>query len=232
MLLTGLNILSKDDTLLVLEKPAGVSIFEGEQTVADLLIAQVPEQKILREELRYGIVHRLDKDTSGILLVARTAKTFQFFKEQFKERKVEKIYTCLVVGEIKQNKGSITTLLGRSPNDRRKQKVYAPTDPTAKGKREAVTEYRVLERFKDYTLLEVTPKTGRKHQIRVHIASIGHPIAGDKLYGFKGQAEPEGLNRHFLHASSLTIPMPDGSIKEFNSELPEDLNRVLKQLQS
>ncbi len=221
-----LKILSKNDIVLLLEKPADLSVSD----IPDLLLKQVPQQKELGEEMRYGIVHRLDKDTSGILLVARTQKAFRFFQERFKLRKVEKTYICLVVGRVKQEKGSITALLGRAPSDRRKQKVFLPTDPEAKGKREAVTAYRVLQRFKDYTLLEVKPKTGRKHQIRVHMASIGHPLAGDKLYGFKGQQSPEGLNRHFLHASSLKIPMPDGSIKEFNSELPKDLKEILKKL--
>ncbi len=221
-----LKILSKNDIVLLLEKPAALSVSD----IPDLLLKQVPQQKELGEEMRYGIVHRLDKDTSGILLVARTPESFRFFQEQFKQRKVEKTYICLVIGKVKQEKGSITALLGRAPSDRRKQKVFLPTDPDAKGKREAETTYRVLQRFEDYTLLEVKPKTGRKHQIRVHMASIGHPLAGDKLYGFKGQQSPEGLNRHFLHASSLKIPMPDGSIKEFNSELPEGLKKILKKL--
>ena len=221
-----LKILSKNDIVLVLEKPANLSVSD----IPALLLKQVPEQKELGEEMRYGIVHRLDKDTSGLLLVARTPEAFRFFQEQFKERRVEKTYICLVVGKIAQENGNITTLLGRAPSDRRKQKVFLPTDPEAEGKREAETHYKVLKRFEDYTLLEIHPKTGRKHQIRVHLASIGNPLAGDKLYGFKGQQTPEGLNRHFLHASSLKIPMSDGSIEEFTSELPEDLKEILKKL--
>ena len=221
-----LKILSKNDILLVLEKPANLSVSD----IPNLLIKQIPEQRELGEEMRYGIVHRLDKDTSGILLVAKTPEAFKFFQEQFKLRTVKKTYTCLVVGKIKQEKGSITTLLGRAPSDRRKQKTFLPGDPEAKGKREAETTYRVIQRFEDYTLLKVTPKTGRKHQIRVHLASMGHPLAGDKLYGFKGQPTPEGLNRHFLHASSLRIPLPNGTIQEFTSELPKDLNEILNTL--
>ena len=221
-----LKILSKNDIVLVLDKPAALSVSD----ISDLLINQIPEQKELGEEMRYGIVHRLDKDTSGLLLVAKTPESFKFFQKQFKQRKVEKTYICLVVGKVKQEEGSITTLLGRAPSDRRKQKVFLPADPKAKGKREAETAYRVLQRFEDYTLLEVKPKTGRKHQIRVHLASIGHPLAGDKMYGFKGQPTPEGLNRHFLHASSLRIPFPNDTIEEFTSELPKDLNEILKKL--
>jgi len=221
-----LKILSKNDIVLLLEKPAALSVSE----IPDLLLKQEPKQKELGEEMRYGIVHRLDKDTSGILLIAQTPESFRFFQEQFKQRKVEKTYICLVVGNVKEKEGSIKTLLGRAPSDRRKQKVFLPTDPAAQGKREAETMYHVIQRFKDYTFLEVKPKTGRKHQIRVHMASIGHPLAGDKLYGFKGQAQPEGLTRHFLHASSLRIPMPDGTTKEFNSELPKDLKEIVNKL--
>ena len=95
-----------------------------------------------------------------------------------------------------------------------------------------MTEYKVLERFDNYTLVEAIPKTGRKHQIRTHFSYLGHPIAGDKLYGFKNQPTPEGLNRHFLHASQLRIKLPDGEIKEFKSELPEDLKNVITLLKS
>ena len=114
--------------------------------------------------------------------------------------------------------------------ERKKQKVYLPQEPDSKGKREAITEYRILEEFQDYTLVEVWPKTGRKHQIRCHFSYLGHPIAGDKRYGFKNQPCPKGLSRHFLHASYLNIKLPDGENKEFFSPLPKDLKDVLKEL--
>jgi 23S rRNA pseudouridine1911/1915/1917 synthase len=199
-----MKVIYEDGDLLVVDKPAGVN--------AD----DIPKR-----------VHRLDKDTSGVLLIAKNDKALEFFQKQFKERKVEKKYLALVVGEIKEKWGAIETLIGRSPKDRRKQRVYLPHDPEAKGKREAVTEYRVLKKFKNYTLVEVIPKTGRKHQIRAHFAYLGHPIAGDKLYGFKNQPCPKGLNRQFLHASYLKIRFPDGKTKEFESELPEDLKSVI-----
>lgn len=209
-----LKIIYEDDKLLVVDKPAGIDI-EGIKNA-------LPEGSFP--------AHRLDKDTSGVLLVAKNVETLDFLQKQFQERKVEKKYVCLVEGNIPENEGTIQTLVGRSKGDKRKQKVYFAGEPGSEGKREAVSSYRVLQRFKKYTLLEVTPKTGRKHQIRAHLASIGHPIAGDKLYAFKGQIVPQGLKRQFLHATFLKIGMRDGSKKEFTSELPEDLNSVLQKI--
>ncbi|MBI1971408.1 MAG: RluA family pseudouridine synthase [Candidatus Wildermuthbacteria bacterium] len=211
-----LKILYEDDTLLVIEKPAGIDVEEI--------------KRFLPKDATPA--HRLDKDTSGILLVAKTKETLDFFHKQFKERKVEKKYVCLVEGSVKENEGKIETLLGRSPADKRKQKVFLAGQPLSAGKREAVSEYRVLERYKGYTLLEVRPRTGRKHQIRTHLAYLGHPVAGDKLYRFKNQKIPAGLNRQFLHASRLKLQMPDGNIKEFESKLPGDLNLCLQQLKN
>lgn len=214
--LTGLKIIYEDDTLLVVDKPAGIDI-EG---VKNALPAS------------FLPAHRLDKDTSGVLLVAKNQETLDFLQKQFQERTVEKKYVCLVEGNIKADEGAIATLIGRAKGDKRKQKVYLAGEPGAEGKREAVSSYCVLERFSAYTLIEVTPKTGRKHQIRTHLAYVGHPIAGDKLYAFKDQLVPEGLKRQFLHASFLRIAIPDGTEKEFQSELPEDLKNVLVGLKS
>jgi len=224
-----LKILSQNDRLLVVDKPAGIPVWsEGmqhEESIADLLLGQFPELEKLGEERRYGIVHRLDKDTSGVLLVAKTKDSFDFFQKQFQSRQVEKRYICLVAGTLKEENGVIHTLLARSPADRRKQRTY-PLEQQREGLREAVTEWKVLKRFEEYTLLEVTPKTGRKHQIRVHMASLGNPIAGDKLYGFKDQQIPQGLSRQFLHARYLKI-----NGEEFTAELPQDLQQVLDTLQ-
>ena len=227
-----LKIIYEDDRLIVVDKPAGITVWrEGmsqEETIASLLVGQFPELESLGEERRYGLAHRLDKDTSGILLVAKTKEAFDQLQEQFAARKVEKRYICLVEGTLKEEQRLIHTLLGRSSADRRKQRAYPldgrPLDK-ARGLREAITEWKTLKRFAQYTLLEVTPKTGRKHQIRAHMASLGRPVAGDKLYGFKNQRVPEGLNRHFLHASFLKI---EG--KEFASPLPQDLQTVLEKL--
>ena len=205
------KIFYEDDNLLVIDKPTGV--------VAD----DIPRR-----------VHRLDKDTSGILLVTKNDKALEFLQKQFKERKVEKKYLALVVGNLKNKEGvgdeTIETLIGRSPGDRRKQKAYLAGEPDAQGKREAVTHYKVLQRFENYDLVEAELLTGRKHQIRTHFAYLGHPIAGDKLYGFKGQMCPKSLKRQFLHASYLRIKLPDGQIKEFKSELPKDLKLCLQNL--
>lgn len=202
-----LKIIYEDENVLVIDKPAGIN--------AD----DIPRR-----------VHRLDKDTSGVLLVAKNDKALDFLQKQFKEKKVKKKYLALVVGHLKTNRGVIETLLGRSAADKRKQKVYLPGEPKSEGKRKAVTKYKVLERFKNFDLVEVEPKTGRKHQIRSHFAYLGHPIAGDKLYGFKRQICPKGLKRQFLHASYLKIKLLNGKTKEFNSELAEDLKSCLQNL--
>lgn len=225
-----LNIIYEDDMLLVVDKPPGIAV----STMADLLLGQYPELEQLGDRLRYGIIHRLDKDTSGLLLVAKTKEAFTFFQRQFKERKVQKQYICLVKGILKEDEGVIDAKLTRSPNDRRKQKAFASGEAGEDRAREARTKYRVVERFPAYTLLEMTPETGRKHQIRAHLAFLHHPIAGDKLYGFKGQTAPVGLNRQFLHASQIAIPIPPTgrTTKEFRSLLPKDLQNVLDNLRT
>jgi len=196
--------LYEDENVLVIDKPAGVNSDDFKKRV-----------------------HRLDKDTSGVLLIAKNDRVLDFLQEQFKNRKVRKKYLALVIGNLKNNEGEIETLIGRSPGDRRKQKVYLPHEPGSQGKRIAVTKYKVLQRFKDYDLIEVKPLSGRKHQIRTHFAYLGHPIAGDKLYGFKNQPCPKELKRQFLHATYLKIQLPSNQVKEFKSGLPKELKRVL-----
>lgn len=234
------KIIYENDHLMVVDKPAGIIVFPEnkvkEKTLIDLLVEKYPKLKEVKNSPRYGIVHRLDKDTSGILLVAKNHKAFEFLQEQFKTEKVEKKYLALVVGNLENSEGKIETLLGREPKQRKKQRVYLPLGPEAmkNGLRLATTEYKILKRYRDdknkFTLVEVKPKTGRKHQIRAHFAYIGFPIAGDKLYGFKRQPTPKGLNRHFLHASFLKIKLTNGQEREFKSDLPEDLKTVIKNL--
>lgn len=218
-----LKILYENDTMLVVDKPAGISVMsegkEKEESIADYLLEQFPKTQNIE---RSGIAHRLDKDTSGILLVAKNEESLHELQKLFLERKVQKTYICLVIGNVVNN-GVIKSPLSRSPQDRRKQKALSPLEPKGQNARDAITEYEVIEKFDDYTLLKVSPKTGRKHQIRVHLASINHPLAGDALYGFKNQAVPKGLTRQFLHASSLKI-----NNEEYHSELPEDLKNVLE----
>jgi 23S rRNA pseudouridine1911/1915/1917 synthase len=222
------KIIYEDQDVMVVDKPAGVVVFpEGQttkDTLIDALLEQYPDLKSVGEAPRYGVVHRLDKDTSGVLLVAKSAEGLIFLQKQFKNREVEKKYLALATGVIKDDFGAIKTFIGRSPGDPRKQVVLED------GEREAITEYRVLQRFTNYTLLEVNMKTGRKHQIRCHLAYIHHPIAGDALYGFKDSPKPEGLARQFLHASYIKIHLPSGKVQEFNSELPEDLKNILNKL--
>jgi len=203
-----MKVIFENEDLKVVDKPAGVDV----------------ENIPLR-------VHRLDKDTSGVFLIAKNEKALKFFQKQFKERKVKKKYIALVVGHLSQTKGVIESFLGRSPKDRRKQKVFLPLEPRSEGKREAITFFKVLKRFKNYDLIEVEPKTGRKHQIRVHLAFLKHPIAGDKLYGFKNQPSPPGLKRQFLHSFYIKIALPSGEEKVFKSSLPQDLKNVLDNLE-
>jgi|SRR3989344_1602330 len=229
------KIIYEDSDLLVVEKTAGIVVFPEGQTVnntlIDSLLEKYPELKNVGESPRYGVIHRLDKDTSGILLVAKTNEVLIFFQKCFKNREVEKRYITLVIGMVKDDSGIIETLIARSPMDPRKQKAYGKDEKAPESAREAITHYKVLERFDRYTLLEVEIKTGRKHQIRCHMAYIHHPVAGDKIYGFKDSPMPEGLKRQFLHASYLKVKVQDGKIKEFHSDLPEDLNEVLNELQ-
>ncbi|MCX6719791.1 MAG: RNA pseudouridine synthase, partial [Candidatus Staskawiczbacteria bacterium] len=213
-----IKIIYEDKDVLVVDKPAGLIVFpEGESvrlfhssekavitTVIDLLVEKYPELKSVGEAPRYGIVHRLDKDTSGVLLVAKSEEGLIFLHKQFKNREVEKKYVCLVEGVMENDFGTIKTLIARAKGDPRKQRAYSPVN-APKSAREAITEYKVLERFKDYTLLEVQIKTGRRHQIRCHFSYLKHPIAGDKLYTFKNSKTPEGLTRQFLHAQYLKI---------------------------
>jgi 23S rRNA pseudouridine1911/1915/1917 synthase len=238
-----IKIIYEDKDVLVLDKPAGVVVFhevknDGERslTMADYLIEKYPELKLAGEAPRYGIVHRLDKDTSGILLVAKTQEALIFLQKKFINRDVEKKYIALVCGNVKDDFGEIKTLIGRAKNNPRKQKVYVAGEIGSEGKREAVTHYKVIERYSGYTLVDVKIETGRRHQIRCHFAHIHHPIVGDKLYGYKDSPAPQNLTRQFLHAGYLKIQLPacagrpSGEIKEFRSELPDDLKQILNNL--
>ena len=244
-----IRIIYEDKDVLVVDKPAGVVVFpegetlkSGEKTLIDYLIEKYPEAKKAGEQPRYGIAHRLDKDTSGILLVAKNNEALIFLQKQFKNREVEKKYICLVEGKVKENENEIKTLIARSQKDGRKQKVYLGNTTHPKSAREAITYYKVLERFpaqggsargeKDsYTLLEANITTGRRHQIRCHFSYLKHPVAGDRLYCFKNSKIPKGLTRQFLHAQKLKIQLPNGKIENFISELPEELKKIINNLE-
>ena len=226
----NLSIIYQDNDIVVVNKPAGMAVHKGVaekgETLADWLIEKFPEMKKVGDEpeFRPGIVHRLDKDTSGVLVAARNQKSFEFLKNQFQKREVVKKYLALVEGVLKNDNGTIDLPIGRSASDFRKKLA----SDNAKGElREAVTEYKVLEKFPNYTLVEAYPKTGRTHQIRVHFKAIGHPIVCDSLYGGKRMTCPFGLARHFLHANFLEFVSLSGVKLKLEADLPEDLEKVL-----
>jgi len=224
------SIIYQDNDIIVVNKPAGIAVHKGVaekgETLTDWLIEKFPEMKKVGDdpEFRPGIVHRLDKDTSGVLVAARNQKSFEFLKNQFQKREVVKKYLALVEGFLKNNNSVIALPIGRSASDFRKKLA----SDSAKGElREAVTEYKVLERFPNHALVEAYPKTGRTHQIRVHFKAIGHPIVCDSLYGGKRMTCPFGLARHFLHANFLEFVSPSGARLKLEADLPEDLAEVL-----
>ncbi|MEX0649661.1 MAG: RluA family pseudouridine synthase [Candidatus Andersenbacteria bacterium] len=218
-----LPIIHEDKDIVVINKPAGVTVHPGQgvagNTVADWFTNRYPGVNVGDKE-RPGIVHRLDQDTSGVLLLAKTPEAFERLKEQFKHHRVRKEYLALVFGVPGEPKGRITRPLARSKRNPLRRTV----DPEGKP---AVTEWTVEEKLSGYTLLRVFPLTGRTHQIRVHLHFLGFPIIGDKFYVFKRKRPPRGVNRHLLHAEKLTFITPAGKRKTFTAPLPEDFVRVL-----
>lgn len=236
-----LNIVWQSNHVIIIDKPAGFPThpndFSDRGTLANALMARFPGlSEVGDDPLRPGIVHRLDTDTSGLLIVARTQEAFRHLRALFDERKVKKTYLALVLGEISK-KGEISTPIAHHPRNPRKMVAVSP-ETQKKGAfrsklREAKTLYEPVERFEGYTLLEVRTLTGRMHQVRTHLSSIGHPLAGDRLYQLPGERQLDRLNldRHFLHASKLTLSLlPDNNLKSFESELPEELSSSLERL--
>lgn len=226
-----LNIIYENDDLVVLDKPAGIIVhplkLDQNDTLVNALIARYPEiENVGDDPLRPGIVHRLDKDTSGLIIVVKNNQIFEYFKKQFQNRKIEKRYLALVVGRIKDEKGIITKSISLSRKSHNKRSALLDSKS-----KKAITRYKVIKRFKDYTLIEAKPETGRTHQIRVHLASIGHPIAGDKQYKFKRRPCPKNLSRQFLHAYYLKFQLLNGKIIKLKSELSQDLEEVIRTLQ-
>jgi len=191
--------------------------------VVNAVLAHVPNLAVGGEQ-RPGIVHRLDKDTSGVILVAKNDAALRDLQAQFKARTVEKVYLALVEGELPTAHGRIEAPIGRDPRHRQRMAVV-----TEQKGRPAVTDFRVRERFSDYTLIEAHPRTGRTHQIRIHLASIGHPVVGDPLYGRKHSRLH--CPRQFLHALKIGVRLPgSGMWAEFTAPLPADLEEVLERL--
>jgi 23S rRNA pseudouridine1911/1915/1917 synthase len=219
-----LNILYEDDDLLVVDKPAGLTVHPApghpSHTLVNALLSHFPHLADIGDSLRPGIVHRLDRDTSGVMLVAKNSLAQADLAEQFKSHSVAKAYLVLVKGRLTPENGVIEAPIGRDPRNRKRMAVVA-------GGREARTEYRVVKYIGDYTLLEVMPETGRTHQIRVHLSAIGFPVVGDKVYGVKSPY----LSRQFIHACRLGFKLPStGEYVEFKSELPPDLTQALRDI--
>jgi|SRR5680860_122277 len=229
-------ILYEDQNVIVLDKPAGVLSQEATSSkspcLTDFLLNYCPEIKNVGEsENRCGIVHRLDKDTSGVIIVAKNEESFLFLKKQFQERGVQKMYTALVYGKMKEKEGNIDLKIGRSRSKPNMQTVIDSERKMEIKSRDALTFYKVKEIFPNYTLLEVFPKTGRMHQIRVHLKAIGYPIVGDQKYFFKKYADKKILlERQFLHASELRIKLPNGKLTVFKSELANDLQKFMNKI--
>ena len=227
----------EDENILAINKPSGVLVHAaasgvGGKTVADWVLAKYPGMKNVGEPMRSprgdivprpGIVHRLDKDTSGILVLAKNQETFELLKKLFTERRIEKEYRAIVHGALKEKEGVIDLPIARSAKDFRRKSVH----PRARGrKREAITRYRVLVGGKDFSYLSVFPKTGRTHQIRVHLQALQHPIVCDPIYAGK-RICPSEVGRLGLHAYALTIPMK-GSIIRLEAPIPDAFVRFSK----
>lgn len=230
-----LDIHYEDDDLVVLNKPAGMVVHPGaghpSGTLVNALLAHCPDLPGIGDTKRPGIVHRLDKDTSGLIVVAKNDLALRYLQAQFKEREVSKRYIALVDGQIQPSTALIDAPIGRNPAQRKLMTVLSPDSPRARSMkaREAQTRYRTLEYYDDFSLVECAPITGRTHQIRVHLAYIGHPIVGDKVYGRRKQRL--FLSRHFLHAAELSFKRPVDSVTlTFTANLPEELQTLLDSL--
>jgi 23S rRNA pseudouridine1911/1915/1917 synthase len=222
-----LDVVYEDADLAAINKPAGMVVHPAaghtSGTLVNALLARWPQVAQVGGKDRAGIVHRLDKDTSGVLLIAKTEPVRLNLMAQFAARTVEKRYLALVEGIPSTPTGEIDAPIARDPNQRKQMAVV-------RGGRPAVSFYRILRTFEGLTLLEVLPKTGRTHQIRVHLAFIGHPIVGDSVYGRRKQRLK--LDRHFLHAESLSLLSPGtGQPLAVSAPMPPDLQAILDQLE-
>ncbi len=224
-----LDIIYEDPDLIVVNKPAGMVVHpaagHSSGTLVNAALAHAPEMEGIGGELRPGVVHRLDKDTSGLILLAKNDRAQHWLQDQFRDRDVKKTYIALVDGHPPTPQGRIDAPIGRDPIHRKKMAIVTPE----KG-RAAVTEYKTLANYSEHTLLELHPQTGRTHQIRLHLAFLGTPIVGDTVYGHRHPTVP--LNRHFLHAARLTFTLPEtGKPIHLEAPLPPELEQVLNTLE-
>jgi 23S rRNA pseudouridine1911/1915/1917 synthase len=232
-----LTILYEDPSIIVIDKPPGMVVHPAygnpSGTLVNALLYHCEDLAGINGVLRPGIVHRLDKDTSGVMVVAKDDGAFHDLIKQFKNRTVKKVYSAIVYGRMSQDEGLIDSAVGRHPTERKRMSTR-----TKRG-REAITRWKKLEEFDGCTLLEIFPQTGRTHQIRVHLSSVGHPVLGDPLYGRKGKLgaihDPvlnecaRRMNRQALHAQRLEFTHPrTGERVQFVSPIPQDMKELLE----
>lgn len=224
----SLSIIYQDEDILVIDKPPGLVVHPGpghpSHTVVNAILDYCPELVRSTDLIRPGIVHRLDKDTSGLMVIAKNDSVRKFLSDQFRSRTVKRGYLVLVRGWLSPKEGMIEAPIGRDPHNRQRMAVVAM------GK-EASTKYQVREYLGDYTLIEAFPITGRTHQIRLHFAAIGFPVVGDLVYGakFRHDLSAFWVKRHFVHAYLLSFQLPYGKgYREFKSPLPMDLRQALQ----
>jgi 23S rRNA pseudouridine1911/1915/1917 synthase len=225
-----LDILFENDDLVVVNKPAGMVVHpaagHASGTLVNAMLGYDPDIEGIGGEERPGVVHRLDKETSGLILLAKNERAHRWLQDQFRLRKVEKTYLALVDGKPPTPTGRVETYIGRDPSHRKRMANV----PESRG-REAISEYQTVESFRNQTLLEFHPFTGRTHQIRLHCAFLGCPIVGDEVYGRKKLSVE--IERHFLHAYRLKIILPgEKETRSFEAPLPEELARVLDKVRS
>jgi len=223
-----LDIVFEDEDILIVNKPKGILVHptgkDMKGTLANGLLYYNKSIANVGEALRPGIVHRLDRDTSGILIIAKNQKSYNELIKQFKAREVKREYIALVHGQLSIKEATINAPIGRDPSNRTKMTVIYENS------KEAITDYRVLEEFRNYSLLELSLQTGRTHQIRVHMAHLGHPVVGDRVYSNK--SDEFNLNSQLLHAKKIGFLHPRSkNYLEFEANLPKDFARIVNILE-
>jgi len=224
------EVIFEDESVLFVNKPAGLlthAVQDGDTSLTDWLISHCPQvMQVGGDQLRPGIVHRLDKETSGVLVVAKTQAAFTELKRLFEEREIEKTYFAIVEGHLPRSSGIISFPITRIPHSEKRSVRRATHDTEA---RAALTHFRLLTRFEDCDFVSVEPKTGRTHQIRIHFSAIQHPIIGDRLYGFRRKSKSLTASRHMLHAGRLVLSL-FGKMYDIEAPLPSDFASLLASL--